>query len=239
MEALIFFLFGWPSVLAGLAFAAWGVYRRACGWVLAGTLLTLPITWYTAIGGHFYIFLLLPLSLLAICPLVYWKQRRFLAALPFFWATGMAASMEFFIYAPHAAWGQAFCLEFTPFSIYRFVAAATYVAFVLIYPVLVTMVWRQRERRERIFWMTAFGIWTLEQGVQSLCGYGVRLSSGLMRGVSALILLDVLAFLFWVGWRWRRDTQEMRANIGYILLAAFILAMMTFVSVVSLLATFG
>ncbi len=237
-EALIFIIFGWPGVLAGLALAAWGVYRRSCLWVLAGALLTLPITWYIAIGGHFYIVLLMPLFVASACLFLRWKQRRALALTPLFWAVGMVSSLSFLTFAPYAAWGQAFCSEFVPISALRFLMSTTNATFVLIYPVLMILVWRQHKRRERIFWMTAFGAWTFQQGVQSLCGYGVHLSTGLMRGVSALILLDVLAFSFWLGWRWRRDPQDVRADGVSILLTALILAMMTFVSVVALLATF-
>ncbi len=235
LESLIFIIFGWPGVLAGLALAAWGVYRRSCLWVLAGAMLTLPITWYIAIGGHFYTFLLLPLSLLAICLIMRRTRRRMTMAWPIFWAAGMLLTLAFVANAPYAAWGQTLCPQFKPWpSTIEFILMTLLAASTLLMPFLIVIVWRQNKSREQSFWMLSVTGITATQMVQMNCDYSAHVASWVWRLNAGLALCCTLAFFIWLGWRWRQDADAMRAHKRNLWFSAFMLFAINFNTVIYL-----
>ena len=237
-DFLIILGLGWPGVLAGLALAAWGVYRRSCRWVLAGVLLTLPFTWYIAIGSHFYIFLLLPLSLLAICLITQQTQRRMLAAVPLFWAAGMALTVAFSIVAPHAAWGQALCRQYVFWpSTFDFLMMTFFAMTALMMPFFGLVIWRQNKTREQVFWLIAMAGWMARSmiAVSCDCEAGARPSLLAAGFAASLTVLCILAFLAWLGWRWRRDAEELLAHKRSFLVSAFVLIALLFNSIIYVL----
>lgn len=46
-------LFGWPAVIASIVFLLIGLFRRHTYWLIFGTILSLPFTFYIALAPRF------------------------------------------------------------------------------------------------------------------------------------------------------------------------------------------